>query len=82
MIHTILSFVIALIMMAFLVIVFSIKKRGIIKLVINLLAGIAALIILVLFNVYPFTLSPLTAFLIGLLGAPGLAVIFVILVFL
>jgi len=80
--QTILSFAIGIIIAVFLVFVFSIKKRGIIKLVINLLAGVVALIILVSLNVYPFTLSPLTAFLIGVLGAPGLAVIFIILMFL
>gem|GEM_PF-3134647 len=82
MINTVLSYAIAIIITILLIVVFSVKKRGIIKIIINLSAGLCALIILVLFNVYPFTLNPLTAFLIGVLGAPGLIVIFVILRFL
>ncbi|MCL2556670.1 MAG: hypothetical protein FWE03_06640 [Firmicutes bacterium] len=80
--QTVLSFFIGVIIAIFLVMIFSIKKKGLIKFIINLAAGATALILLVVFNVYPFTLSPLTAFLIGVLGAPGLAVIFIILMIL
>jgi len=80
--EVVISFVIGAAVMGLLAFIFALKTKGFARLLINLLAGITALIVLVLFQVPPFTLSPLSAFLIGLLGVPGLIVIYVILMFL
>ncbi len=80
-IEIILSFVIGCIVAIMLGMVFSLKTRGIMRLVINILAGCVALFLLSLFKVPPFALNPLSAFIVGLSGAIGLVVIFIILTF-
>jgi len=78
----ILSFIIGGAVAGLLALVFSLKTKGLLRLLINLAAGALALTALSLFKIEPFTLSPLSAFIIGLTGVPGLAVIYIILTFL
>ncbi|MCL2675260.1 MAG: hypothetical protein FWE84_01540 [Firmicutes bacterium] len=67
---------------ALLAIIFSLKTKGILRLLINAAAGVTALIILSLFKVPGFNLNPLSAFISASTGVPGLLVTFIIVTFL
>lgn len=62
--------------------VFSLKTKGLLRLGCNLIAGAVALVILNMFDIPYFPLNALNSFIVGVLGAPGLAVIFAISAFL
>jgi len=81
-IEIIISFVIGVAVTGLLALVFSMKTKGILRLLINAAAGCAALLILSLFKVAPFALNPLSAFLAGFLGVPGIIAIYLIMTFL
>jgi hypothetical protein len=78
----VLSFVVGILAAGLLAFVFSLKTKGFVRLIINIVAGCVALLVLSLFKVHPFSLSPLSAFLVGICGVPGLLVIFLIMTFL
>lgn len=62
--------------------VFSLKTKGFIRILINLLAGVIALVVLNLFKVPYFPLNALNVFIVGILGVPGLVLILIIRLFL
>jgi hypothetical protein len=78
----ILSFVVGGAVAVLLGMVFSLKTKGLLRLLINIAAGCIALALLSLFKVPPFKLNPMSAFIVGLTGVPGLAIVFVIVTFL
>lgn len=63
-----------------LALVFSFSLKGLSRLCINLLTGAVVLALLALCGVMPF--NALNAFIVGLLGVPGLIAIFIIVTFL
>lgn len=77
----VLSLITGLIVAVMLAIVFSFKTRGLVRIIINILAGCIALFILSFFKVPPFALNPLSAFIVGFFGVSGLLLIFLILTF-
>lgn len=62
--------------------VFKLKTKGIVRLLLNSLAGSLALVIMSLCNVAYLPLNPLTALITGVFGAPGLVLVYVITAFL
>lgn len=80
--ETILSFIVGAAVAGLLALIFSFKTKGLVRLLINAAAGCAALLILSLFRVKPFALNPLSAFIAGFAGVPGLVVIYVIMTYL
>ena len=60
--------------------VFSFNLKGFIKLLVNLVAGAVILGFLSIFGVMPF--NALNAFIVGLLGVPGLLAVIIIVTFL
>ena len=77
-----LSFAIGLLLVLLLGWVFSLKSKGLMRLLVNSLAGIILLLCLALFKIVYVPLNPLNALLVGFLGAPGLAVVVLITMFL
>ncbi len=63
-------------------VVFSLKINGLAKLSLNLLVGAVALFVLGAFGIPYFSLNAFNSFIVGVFGAPGLAVIFALAVFL
>lgn len=78
----ILSFIIGFGLLLLLAYVFSLKTKGIIRLLINTVAGAAVLILLNVFKIVMLPLNPLNALLVGFLGVPGVALIWALTAFL
>lgn len=76
------SFVIGALLVALTGRVFSLKTKGLVRLLINSVAGGVLLVGLSLFHVVYLPLNPLNAFITGLLGLPGLIVVWLVVVFL
>ena len=77
-----LSFAIGLILVVLLGWVFSLKTKGFLRLLFNSLAGIILLIALSLFKIVYLPLNPMNGLIVGFLGVPGVAVVFLITIFL
>ena len=77
-----LSFVIGFLITALLGSLFSLKTKGLFRLLLNSLAGAAALLLLSLFKIAVLPVNPLSALNVGALGAPGLVAVWLITVFL
>jgi len=76
------SFFIGLMLVLLLGWVFSLKTKGLTRLVFNALAGIILLLCFSLFKIVYVPLNPLNALLVGFLGVPGLALVVAITIFL
>ena len=76
----VLSFLSGALAAALLAFVFSFKLKGFIRLLFNLLIGTAILAVLSICGVMPF--NALNAFIVGLLGVPGLLAVIIIVTFL
>lgn len=81
-VEIILSFVIGAILIVFTGWVFSLKTKGIFRLLINTAVGGIVLFVLSLTNVAALPINPLNALIVGFLGVPGIALIFLIVLFL
>ena len=80
--HLIVSFLIGIMLVLLLGWVFSLKTKGLIRILFNSLAGIIILFAFSLFRIVYLPINPLTAIIIGFLGAPGIVVVVVLTVFL
>ncbi|MCL2375589.1 MAG: pro-sigmaK processing inhibitor BofA family protein [Firmicutes bacterium] len=76
------SFIIGLGLVLLLGFVFSLKTKGILRILINSVAGLLILLAFVLFRLLYIPLNPLNALLVGFFGVPGLILIVVIVLFL
>ncbi|MDR0426840.1 MAG: pro-sigmaK processing inhibitor BofA family protein [Clostridiales bacterium] len=77
----ILSFFIGGLLIVLLSILFSVRTKGLFRLLLNSLAGGLALLLFGLFDVMFLPVNPLNALLVGALGVPGLAVIILVALF-
>ena len=78
----ILSFFIGIGLIVLLGVVFSLKTKGFLRLIINTVAGAVVLILLNVFGVVILPINPLNALIVGILGIPGVALIWALAVFL
>ena len=76
------SFAIGILLVLLLGWVFSLKTKGLMRLLFNSLAGIILLLCFALFKIVYVPLNPLNALLVGFLGAPGLGLVVIITIFL
>jgi len=62
--------------------VFRLKTKGLLRLGVNSLGGIVILLLFNLFKIAALPLNPFNALIVGFLGVPGVAVVFLISIFL
>jgi inhibitor of the pro-sigma K processing machinery len=77
-----LSAVIGLLLAGLLGWVFALKTKGLLRILFNSLAGVILLLCLTLFKILYVPLNPVSALLVGFLGVPGVALVYVITAFL
>ena len=77
----VLSFIIGAACVTLFATLFSVKTKGVFRLLLNSVAGAVLLLALSLFKVIVLPVNPLTACVVGLLGVPGLVAVILIVVF-
>lgn len=75
---TVLAYAAGLILIAAFAFVMRLKTRGVVRLLVNSLAGGAVIFLLGFFGTAVLPLNPLNALLTGLFGIPGLVMIFLL----
>lgn len=80
--ETVLSYFIGALIVLFCGWLFSLKTKGIFKLLLNTAIGAVMLIALATFTPLNIPLNPMSALTVGILGLPGAALVFVIVCFL
>lgn len=80
--ETVLSFFIGALIVLFVGWLFSLKTKGLLKLLVNTAAGAFLLVGLSVFTPLSIPLNPLNALITGVLGIPGAALVIIIVYFL
>ncbi len=80
--ETVIAFVIGALVACLLGWVFSLKTKGLFRLLLNTLVGVVALLLLSAFGVAALPVNPLTAVIVGALGVMGVIAVWIIAVFL